>query len=137
MAMTVLIISGEFDLSVGSIYAVTGVVTGLLFKSLGINIWFAGTSWSFNSSSSRSSQRIIITSTKMNSFIGTLAMMMVYRGIAMVFSQGQPISAFPDLAFFEIMGRSQIYGNYSGAYILAYRCYNCYVLPSAPDYFRR
>ena len=30
MAMTMLIISGEFDLSVGAIYAVTGVVTGLL-----------------------------------------------------------------------------------------------------------
>src|SRR5262245_27477438 len=41
MAMTVLITSGEFDLSVGAIYAVTGVVTGLLFKSAGLNIWAA------------------------------------------------------------------------------------------------
>src|SRR6185437_14537800 len=44
MAMTVLIISGEFDLSVGATYAVAGVVTGLLFKATGANIWLcAGT----------------------------------------------------------------------------------------------
>ena len=36
MAMTMLIISGEFDLSVGAIYAVTGVVTGLLAKHFGL-----------------------------------------------------------------------------------------------------
>jgi ribose/xylose/arabinose/galactoside ABC-type transport system permease subunit len=38
MAMTVLIVSGEFDLSVGAIYAVTGVVTGLLATKAGLNI---------------------------------------------------------------------------------------------------
>src|SRR6516225_4322376 len=41
MAMTVLIVSGEFDLSVGAIYAVCGVVTALLFKSVGFPIWLA------------------------------------------------------------------------------------------------
>src|SRR4249919_3141678 len=41
MAMTVLIASGEFDLSVGAIYAVSGVVTGLLFKSDGLDMWAA------------------------------------------------------------------------------------------------
>ena len=41
MAMTILIVSGEFDLSVGAIYAVTGIVTGLLFKRADWNIWLA------------------------------------------------------------------------------------------------
>jgi ABC-type xylose transport system permease subunit len=39
MAMTMLIVSGEFDLSVGAIYAVVGVVTGLLTNKAGVNIW--------------------------------------------------------------------------------------------------
>jgi ABC-type xylose transport system permease subunit len=39
MAMTLLIVSGEFDLSVGAIYAVTGVVTGILVNKLGLSIW--------------------------------------------------------------------------------------------------
>jgi hypothetical protein len=34
--LTILIISGEFDLSVGAIYAVAGVVTGLLAKHFGL-----------------------------------------------------------------------------------------------------
>ena len=47
----------------------------------------------------------------MNSFIATLATMMVYRGIAMVLSQGQPISTFPNLFFFELLGRSKLFGS--------------------------
>ena len=42
MSMTMLIVSGEFDLSVGAIYAVVGVVTGLLAGKVGLNIWLAG-----------------------------------------------------------------------------------------------
>ena len=38
MAMTILIISGEFDLSVGAIYAVAGVVTGLLAEHFGLEM---------------------------------------------------------------------------------------------------
>ena len=34
--MTILIISGEFDLSVGAIYAVAGLITGLLAKHFGL-----------------------------------------------------------------------------------------------------
>lgn len=110
MAMTILIISGEFDLSVGPIYAVTGIVTGLLFKLFGFNIWLAALCGVVAALSLGLLNGFIITRTKMNSFIGTLAMMMVYRGIAMVLSQGQPISAFPNMAFFEIMGRSRLFG---------------------------
>ena len=109
MAMTILIISGEFDLSVGSLYAVTGVTTGLLFKTMGVNIWIAALLGLAASLVLGLLNGIIVTRTKMHSFIGTLAMMMVYRGVAMVLSQGQPISAFPSLAFFEIMGRGRLF----------------------------
>jgi ribose/xylose/arabinose/galactoside ABC-type transport system permease subunit len=37
--------------------------------------------------------------------------MMVYRGLAMVLSQGQPVSTFPDLLFFEVLGRSKLFGS--------------------------
>jgi len=33
---------------------------------------------------------LLVTTTKINSFIATLSTMMVYRGIAMVLSQGPP-----------------------------------------------
>jgi len=52
-----------------------------------------------------------VTKARMTSFIATLATMMVFRGLAMVLSQGQPISGFPQLAFFEILGHAKLFGS--------------------------
>lgn len=111
MAMTVLIVSGEFDLSVGATYAVTGVVTGLLFKVAGFNIWLAGLGGLTAALCLGFLNGLLVTRARMNSFIATLATMMVFRGLAMVLSRGQPISTFPDLAFFEIWGRARLFGS--------------------------
>jgi ribose/xylose/arabinose/galactoside ABC-type transport system permease subunit len=111
MAMTILIASGEFDLSVGAIYAVTGVVTGLLCKAAGVNIWLAAGAGLGAAGVLGLLNGVLVTSARMNSFIATLATMMVYRGLAMVLSQGQPISSFPDLAFFEILGRAKLFSS--------------------------
>jgi ribose/xylose/arabinose/galactoside ABC-type transport system permease subunit len=111
MAMTILIVSGEFDLSVGATYAVTGVVAGLLFKVAGVNIWLAGLGGLSAALCLGFLNGLLVTSARMNSFIATLATMMVFRGIAMVLSQGQPISTFPDLAFFDILGRARLFGS--------------------------
>ena len=109
MAMTMLIISGEFDLSVGAIYAVTGVVTGLLANRAGAGIWVsalvgvaAGLALGFLNG-------LLIATTRINSFIATLSTMMVYRGIAMVLSQGQPIS-FTLSFFMDLFGRAELFG---------------------------
>jgi ribose/xylose/arabinose/galactoside ABC-type transport system permease subunit len=111
MAMTMLIVSGEFDLSVGATYAVTGVVTGLLFQVAGLNIWLAGLGGLSAAVFLGFLNGLLVTTARMNSFIATLATMMVFRGLAMVLSQGQPISTFPDLAFFEIWGRAKLFGS--------------------------
>jgi ribose/xylose/arabinose/galactoside ABC-type transport system permease subunit len=111
MAMTVLIVSGEFDLSVGAIYAVTGVVTGLLFKSVGLNIWLAAAGGLLSALLLGLLNGWLIITARVNSFIATLATMMVYRGTAMVLSHGQPLSSFPDRLFFEIAGRAKLLGS--------------------------
>jgi ribose transport system permease protein len=111
MAMTILIISGEFDLSVGATYAVTGVVTGLLAKQFGLEIWAAALCGLASALILGLLNGLLVTTTKINSFIATLSTMMVYRGIAMVLSQGQPISSFQfEPAFFDIMGRGKGFG---------------------------
>lgn len=112
MAMTILIASGEFDLSVGAIYAVTGVVSGLLFKVGGANIWVAAAAGLGASALLGMLNGLLVTSIRMNSFIATLATMMVYRGLAMVLSHGRPISTFPDLFFFELLGRANLAGSF-------------------------
>jgi ribose transport system permease protein len=54
---------------------------------------------------------LLVTTTKINSFIATLSTMVVHRGIAMVLSQGQPISSFQvEPEFFDIMGRGKGFG---------------------------
>jgi ribose/xylose/arabinose/galactoside ABC-type transport system permease subunit len=111
MAMTVLIVSGEFDLSVGAIYAVTGVVTGLAFKSVGLGIWLAAGCGLVSALVLGIINGLLVTRVRMNSFIATLATMMVFRGVAMVLSQGQPMSGFPHLAFFEILGHAKLFGS--------------------------
>jgi ribose/xylose/arabinose/galactoside ABC-type transport system permease subunit len=110
MAMTILIVAGEFDLSVGAIYAVTGVVAGLLTKNLGVNIWLSAIVGLASAMVLGLLNGLLVTTTKINSFIATLATQMVFRGIAMVLSQGQPISAFDDNPFYAIMGRSELFG---------------------------
>ncbi|HOX32946.1 MAG TPA: ABC transporter permease [Spirochaetales bacterium] len=110
MAMTVLIVSGEFDLSVGAIYAVTGVVTGLATKSLGLNIWLSAVLGLSSAMLLGLLNGLLVTLTKINSFIATLATQMVYRGIAMVLSQGQPVSNFDEDPFYSILGRSEVFG---------------------------
>ncbi len=110
MAMTMLIISGEFDLSVGAIYAVTGVVTGLLVKDHGWNIWAAAPIGLAAALALGLINGLLTTKTLIHSFIATLSSMMVFRGIAMVLSKGWPISAFPASNFFDLVGRHKLFG---------------------------
>ena len=109
MAMTILIVSGEFDLSVGAIYAVTGVVSGILATSLGLNIWLAALAGVVSALVLGFLNGLLIATTRINSFIGTLSTMMVFRGVAMVLSQGQPIS-FKLSSFMDIFGRAELGG---------------------------
>jgi ribose/xylose/arabinose/galactoside ABC-type transport system permease subunit len=109
MAMTILIVAGEFDLSVGAIYAVTGVVTGVLASRLDVNIWLAALAGMAAALLLGLLNGVLIASTRINSFIATLSTMMVFRGVAMVLSEGQPISF--RLAFFmDLFGRAELGG---------------------------
>lgn len=109
MAMTVLIVSGEFDLSVGAIYAVTGVVTGVLSQAAGLNIWLSAAAGLVAALALGFLNGLLVVTTKINSFIGTLSTMMVFRGIAMVLSQGRPISLKMS-SFLDVFGRAEILG---------------------------
>jgi ribose/xylose/arabinose/galactoside ABC-type transport system permease subunit len=109
MAMTMLIVSGEFDLSVGAIYAVVGVVAGLLTSKAGVNIWVSGAIGVAAGLLLGFLNGLLIATTRINSFIGTLSTMMIFRGIALVLSQGQPIS-FQLSFFMDLFGRAELFG---------------------------
>ena len=93
--MTFVIISAGIDLSVGSILAFTGVVLGSLITggfplpvcivgalALGLLCGFLNGA--------------LISFGRLPPFIATLGMMSVARGAALLYTQGRPISGFPD-----------------------------------------
>ncbi|MBC7959108.1 MAG: ABC transporter permease, partial [Vallitaleaceae bacterium] len=101
--MTMVIISGEIDLSIGSTVALTGVIIGFVTGKLaeagimsmevgviiGILVAFivAGLIGLFNG--------WILTKYKVPSFIITLAMMNIIYGLAAILSKGFPITTLP------------------------------------------
>jgi len=112
--MTMVIIAGEIDLSIGSTVGLTGVIialtTGLLAKS-GIPMEYgvlAGIALSvivsviiglFNG--------WLLTYFKMPSFIITLGMMAVLFGVAAVLSKGFPVTTLPE--WYNKIGAGQIF----------------------------
>ena len=101
IGMTFVIITGEIDLSVGSIAALAGVATGWVIVStssifLGI---MAGISVGVLIGLLNG---VLTVYGKVQSFIVTLAMLGIARGLALVWTDGKPISGLPKN--FEILG---------------------------------
>jgi len=91
MGVTLLMISGEFDLSIGSTFAVAPILfVDLISREFPISIalilsLLIGLLFGFING-------LIVTRTKVHSFIITVGTMMIYRGVALVISGGWPKS---------------------------------------------
>ncbi|MBN2355752.1 ribose ABC transporter permease [candidate division KSB1 bacterium] len=95
VGMTFVIITAGIDLSVGSILALSGVVMATTLKAgvpwpiavlVGLLVgFFCGIVNGF-----------LITRGKLPPFISTLGMMSVARGVALMFTEGRPVSGFSD-----------------------------------------
>jgi ribose/xylose/arabinose/galactoside ABC-type transport system permease subunit len=103
--MTFVIISAGIDLSVGSLVAVAGVVLGSMLASthsvalsiaagLGVGILCGAVNG------------VLIAFGRLPPFIATLGMMSVARGLALLYTQGRPISGFSDN--FRLIANGQI-----------------------------
>jgi ribose/xylose/arabinose/galactoside ABC-type transport system permease subunit len=85
------------------------VVAGVLAGRHEVNIWIAAAAGMAAALTLGLLNAVLIGTTRINSFIATLSTMMVFRGVAMVLSQGQPIS-FPLSFFMDLFGRAEIGG---------------------------
>jgi ribose transport system permease protein len=107
IGMTILLVSGGFDLSVGSTFALAGAVTAMMIVS-GLAPWLAillglGTGaviGFFNG--------FIIAKIGINPFVTTLAMMSMVRGMLLVITRGRNISGLPES--FRVIGQGNIHG---------------------------
>jgi ribose/xylose/arabinose/galactoside ABC-type transport system permease subunit len=102
VGMTMLIITGEFDLSVGSMFGLSAVTIGVLVRDLGWNIWLAFGAALLLGALVGLANGLLTTKIRIPSFIVTLGTMGILRGGALVLANGYPISEFPDSSFFSV-----------------------------------
>jgi ribose transport system permease protein len=107
IGMTLLLISGGFDLSVGSVFAFGGVISGLLLVN-GVGVGFSVIGGLLGGALVGFLNGIIIAKVKVNALITTLAMMSIIRGIVFIITRGLGIPTLPD--GFNIIGQARFYG---------------------------
>ncbi|AEE95343.1 ABC transporter permease [Mahella australiensis] len=91
VGMTIALVSGGFDLSVGSVLALSGVATGALYIG-GMNIWLATILGLVISVGCGMVNGYFIGKIGINPMITTLSMMNIARGAAYVLTEGSPLS---------------------------------------------
>lgn len=107
VGMTFVIVAGQIDLSIGSIYALCSVLTAMLLRHYGPEgsaagagvggTWLAvGTCMAVGMGCGLANG-VMVTGLGVHPFIITLGTMAIYRGIAFVATQGQSIGSFPEL----------------------------------------
>lgn len=107
--MTFVIITGGIDLSVGSVLGLVGALTaGLMVQGVPAiiaiigGILFGGILGMING--------FVITKGNVAPFIATLASMTIYRGLTLVYTNGNPITGFGDSYVFQFLGRGYLFG---------------------------
>jgi len=115
IGMVIVLISGGFDLSVGSTLAFAGVVTGLaltagiaapvsilfgLLASLGVGLV----------------NGLLIAKMKINPFIATLGMLITIRGLLLVLASGRAVLNLPDS--FTVIGQGRLFGLQYPIYVM-------------------
>jgi ribose transport system permease protein len=100
--MTLTILLGGIDLSVGSILAVASVLTAILMKA-GWDAPLATLLGIIAGALMGAVNGLVIARGKVAPFIATLGLMTLLRGVALVLSDGSPISGFTSY-FFALQG---------------------------------
>lgn len=104
IGLTVLMAGGEIDLSLGAQLALSGAIVGILFKS-GIPVWLAIIIAIGSCALVGFINGFIVSHTKLNSMIVTLATQFVCQGIANVITTGSPQSLRAGPEYFSFIGR--------------------------------
>ncbi len=107
VTMTSVFVGGGLDLSVGSTLALGGVIAGLALLA-GIPIWACVLLGIFVGSVIGFMNGVFIARFKIPSFIVTLGMMYIARGIVQFLTRGNPVYPLPNN--FNFLGQGRIFG---------------------------
>ena len=109
VGVTFLMIAGEFDLSVGSNFAFTGVVLALLVTRAALPAALAVLLALLVAAAIGLLNGVVTLATRIPSFITTLGTMMLWRGLALAITGGWPISILTASTLLEVLGGKVIW----------------------------
>ncbi len=111
---TLTIVSGIFDLSIGSVFAVSGIVAVLVATQMGTLAGFVAAV--IVGAAMGTVNGLVVTLARVNSFIATLATSFLFGGLAIVISQGKIVTishmsflVMNDTPIFDITGASWLF----------------------------
>jgi rhamnose transport system permease protein len=107
LPLTLIIISGGIDLSVGSTMALSAVTFGLAFEA-GVPVAFAAAAALLVGALAGALNGVFVAWVRVHPLIVTLATLSAHRGLAEGISLGRPITGFP--ASFATLGRGSLLG---------------------------
>lgn len=109
VGMTILLIVGGIDLSVGSVVCFSMVVSGALFLA-GLDPWTASLIGIAVSALIGAVMGFFVTVVGLNHFITSLAAMVIVRGLCLVITKGTPLSLFTLPPSFKAIGQGSFQG---------------------------
>lgn len=118
VGMVVLLISGGLDLSVGSILAFTGVVTGLALTSLELPAPLAILLGLLAALGVGLANGLLVAKLKINPFITTLGMLITVRGLLLVLAEGKAVLNLPK--DFTVIGQGRLFSVQYPIYIMLF-----------------
>jgi simple sugar transport system permease protein len=100
LGMTLLLTAGEFDLSVGAVFGLAPVVVMLLVQNGGVVIGMALLVGLVLCVAIGAINGLIVTKIGISSFLVTLSMLLIVRGVALYITQGFPLKSWDQPGFF-------------------------------------
>ncbi|AUI50171.1 ABC transporter permease [Arthrobacter crystallopoietes] len=97
--MTFVIVAAGIDLSVGSVAALSAMVSASMFTTAGLNGWVALLGGLLTGAACGAASGLATAYGRLPSFIATLAMLSVARGLTLVVSDGRPVRTADQVSF--------------------------------------
>lgn len=107
VGMTILLISGGIDLSVGSVVAFAMVLAGWLFLQ-GMDPWLASGLAIIACSGIGAAMGLCVTRIGLHHFIVSLAFMVIARGACLLFTAGRPLGLYTLPKEFKFIGQGTV-----------------------------
>jgi ribose/xylose/arabinose/galactoside ABC-type transport system permease subunit len=96
IGLTMVIITGGIDISVGSMVGLSSILVGVLGAKMGLNVWLACLLAMVGGLACGLINGLVITKLRVQPIVATLAMLSAARGLAWILSGARSLSGFPD-----------------------------------------